>query len=527
MRILVAEPLAREGIDRLREEHDVDERPNLSREELCGSVADYDALVVRSQVQVDADLIAAGHRLVVVGRAGVGVDNVDLDAATRAGITVVNAPTGNTIAAAEHTLALLFALARRIAAADASVRRGEWKRSQFTGNELRGRTLGIVGLGKIGQAIADRARALEMSILGVDPYVTAEQAALHGVELVEFDALLARSDVVTVHVPLTRATRGLIGLEALAKMKPGALILNVARGGIVDEAAVAQALRKGQLGGAGIDVFEHEPPTDSPLLDAPNTVLTPHLGASTEEAQVLVAEEVAGQVLDVLAGRPARYAVNAPLMTPETAQALAPYLPLAETLGRFFAQFARTAVRTMTLEIAGELAEFDASPLAAAALRGLLETATTERVNLVNAAALARARGLRLVERKTPDAGAFAALLTLSGEANGRPVTVAGTVANGEPRLVRLDDYWLDMAPGDVMLITRHQDKPGTMGRIGLILGDADVNISAMHLARTRPREDAFMILALDDDVSPAVADAIRTNEAVIDLWTIRLGRER
>ena len=214
-------------------------------------------------------------------------------------------------------------------------------------------------------------------------------------------------------------------------------------------------------------------------------------------------------------------------MTPETAQALAPYLPLAETLGRFFAQFARTAVRTMTLEIAGELAEFDASPLAAAALRGLLETATTERVNLVNAAALARARGIRLVERKTPDAGAFAALLTLSGEANGRAVTVAGTVANGEPRLTRLDDYWLDMAPSEVMLITRHQDKPGTMGRIGLILGDADVNISAMHLARTRPREDAFMILALDDDVSPAVADAIRTNDAVIDLWTIRLGRER
>jgi len=527
MRILVAEPIAAEGIAALRARHDVDVRPGLTPDELRAALPDYDALVVRSQVEVDAATIAAGSRLQVIGRAGVGVDNVDLDAATRAGITVVNAPTGNTIAAAEHTLALLFALARRIAAADASVRRGEWKRSQFTGNELRGRTLGIVGLGKIGQAIADRARALEMSILGVDPYVTAEQAALHGVELVEFDALLARSDVVTVHVPLTRATRGLIGLEALAKMKPGALILNVARGGIVDEAAVAQALRKGQLGGAGIDVFEHEPPTDSPLLDAPNTVLTPHLGASTEEAQVLVAEEVAGQVLDVLAGRPARYAVNAPLMTPETAQALAPYLPLAETLGRFFAQFARTAVRTMTLEIAGELAEFDASPLAAAALRGLLETATTERVNLVNAAALARARGLRLVERKTPDAGAFAALLTLSGEANGRPVTVAGTVANGEPRLVRLDDYWLDMAPGDVMLITRHQDKPGTMGRIGLILGDADVNISAMHLARTRPREDAFMILALDDDVSPAVADAIRTNEAVIDLWTIRLGRER
>ena len=526
MRVLVAEPLAREGVELLRAQHEVDERPGLSREELCASIGDYEALVVRSQVAVDAELIAAGAKLIVIGRAGVGVDNVDLDAATRAGVTVVNAPTGNTIAAAEHTLALMFGLARHIAAADASVRRGEWKRGQFTGNELRGRTLGIIGLGKIGQAIADRARALEMPVLGVDPFVTAEQAALHGVELVDLDGLLTRSDVVTVHVPLTRTTRGLIGLDAVARMKPGALLLNVARGGVVDEAAVAQALRKGRLGGAAIDVFEHEPPTDSPLLDAPNTLLTPHLGASTEEAQVLVAEEVASQVLDVLAGRPARYAVNAPLLTPETATAIAPYLPLAETLGRFFAQFSRTGVRALTLEIAGDLAEYDASPLVAAVLRGLLETATTQRVNLVNAGALARARGIALVERKTPDAGAFSALLSLSGQSGDRTTTVAGTVANGEPRLTRLDDYWLDMAPADVMLITRHRDKPGTMGRIGQLLGDADVNISAMHLARTRPREDAFMILALDDEVPSSVVDAIRSNDAVLDVWTIRLAGE-
>ena len=527
MRILVAEPLAPEGIELLRTHHLVDERPGLSRDELCAIIGDYDALVVRSQVQVDAALIAAGTRLVVVGRAGVGVDNVDLDAATRAGVTVVNAPTGNTIAAAEHTLALLFGLARRIAPADASVRRGEWKRSQFTGLELRGRTLGIVGLGKIGMALADRARALEMPVLGVDPYVTAEQAAHHGVELVDLGTLLARSDVVTVHVPLTRATRRLIGREAIARMKPGALVLNVARGGIVDEAAVAEALADGRLGGAAVDVFEREPPLESPLLEAPNTLLTPHLGASTAEAQVLVAEEVAAQVLDVLDGRSARYAVNAPLLTPETAQAIAPYLPLAETLGRFFAQFCRTGVRTLTLEIAGDLAEHDASPLTAAVLRGLLETATTERVNLVNAGALARARGITVVERKTPDAGAFAALVTLSGESDGQATTVAGTVANGEPRLSRLNDYWIDMAPSDAMLITRHQDKPGTMGRIGLMLGDADVNISAMHLARSSPRADALMILALDDDVPPAVADAIRAHEAVLDLWTIRLGGER
>ena len=527
MRILVAEPLAAEGVDLLRAQHDVDDRPGLPRDELLAALPDYDALVVRSQVQVDAEAITAGTRLQVIGRAGVGVDNVDLDAATRAGITVVNAPTGNTIAAAEHTLALLYAVARRIAAADASVRRGEWKRAEFTGNELRGRTLGIIGLGKIGQAIAARAVAMEMTVLASDPFVTAEQAAHHGVELVSFETILERSDVITVHVPMTRATRGLIGRDQLARMKPGAILLNVARGGVVDEAAVAAALRDGHLGGAGIDVFEQEPPTGSPLLNAPNTVLTPHLGASTAEAQVAVAEEIADQVLDVLAGRSARYAVNAPLLTPETARALAPYLPLAEILGRFFAQFARRGVRTLTLEIAGELATFDGSPLTAAVLRGLLETSTTERVNLVNAGALAKARGITLVERKTPDAGAYAAQLTLSGEAGGRTTTVAGTVAGGEPRLTRLDDYRLDMEPADVMLITRHRDKPGMIGRIGQILGEADVNISAMHLGRSAPRADALMILALDEDIPAGVGESIRAQEAVIEMWPIRLGRER
>ena len=527
MRVLVAEPLAREGVELLRAHHEVDERPGLSREDLCTVVGEYEALVVRSQVRVDAALIGAARRLVVVARAGVGVDNVDLDAATRAGITVVNAPTGNTIAAAEHTLALLLALARRIPAADASVRRGEWRRNAFTGVELRGKTLGVVGLGKIGQAVADRARALEMTVLGVDPFVTPEQAALHGVELADLDSVLARADVLTVHVPLGRGTRGLIGRDALNRMKRGALLLNVARGGVVDEAAVSDALRDGRLGGAGVDVFEQEPPAASPLLDAPNTVLTPHLGASTEEAQVLVAEEVAAQVLDVLAGRPARHAVNAPLLTPETAAAIAPYLPLAEILGRFFAQFARGAPRTLTLEIAGDPAQWDASPLTAAVLRGLLGTATTERVNLVNAGALARARGITLVERKTPDAGQFAALLTLSGEAGRRSATVAGTVGNGGPRITRLDDYWLDMAPVDVMLITRHRDRPGMIGRIGTLLGEADVNISAMHVARTAPREDAFMILGLDEDPPPSVAEAIRAHDGVIDVWTIRLGTDR
>jgi D-3-phosphoglycerate dehydrogenase len=530
VRILVAESLAAEGIAKLRECHEVDERIGLSRDELCRMIPGYDALIVRSQVRADAELIAAAPRLAVIGRAGIGVDNVDLEAATRAGIVVVNAPTGNTIAAAEHTLALLYALARRIAPADASVRRGEWERTRFTGVELRGKSLGIVGLGKIGQAIAVRARAMEMTVLASDPYVTAEQAANVGAELVPFETVLARSDVLSVHVPLTRATRGLIGPHALARMKPAALLLNVARGGVVDEAAVADALREGRLAGAAIDVFEHEPPTGSPLLDAPNTVLTPHLGASTAEAQVAVAEEVADQVLDALDGRPARYAVNAPLLTPETAQAIAPYLPLAETLGRFVAQFARSAPATLTVDIAGEIAPFDAAPLVAAALRGLLGCVTTERINLVNAAAIARARGITVVERKSPSAGAYSAVLTLSAEAGakgsrsgGHLARVAGTVAAGESRIVRLDDYRLDMDPADVMLITRHHDRPGMIGRIGTLLGQADVNISAMHVARSAPRADAFMILGLDEDPPPSVTAAIREMEGIIDVWTIRL----
>ena len=527
-RILVAESIAAEGLAALRAAgHEVIVQTGLKPDELRAIVGDVDALVVRSQVAVDAALIAAGTRLQVIGRAGVGVDNVDLDAATRAGITVVNAPTGNTIAAAEHTIALLLALARKVASADASMRRGEWARKQHEGVQLTGRTLGIIGLGKIGMAVAERARGLGMTLLGSDPFVTAEQAALRGVELVAVDTLLERSDAVTVHVPLGRGTTGLIDAAAIRRMKPTAFVLNVARGGVVDEAALAEALREGRLGGAGIDVFEHEPPTGSPLLDAPNSVLTPHLGASTAEAQVAVAEEVAEQVLDVLAGRAARYAVNAPLLSPEAEKTIGPYLPLAETLGRFLAQFARGGLDGLTVELAGDLARAESAPLTAAVLRGVLETATTERVNLVNAAMLAKARGIAVSERKTAEAGGFSAAITVSTRRGGDRVAVGGTIAGGEERLVRLNDYRLDMAPSDLILITRHRDRPGTIGRLGQLLGTADVNINAMHVARTSPRADALMVLTVDDDVSPALEAAIREDEGVMDLWVIRLGRLR
>ncbi len=526
MKILAVEPIAAEGLEILRRHHEVDERLGLTKEQIIEIIPDYDALVVRSQVKADADMIAAGTRLVVIGRAGVGVDNVDLEAATKAGVTVVNAPTGNTIAAAEHTIGLMFALARRIAPADASMRRGEWKRSQFTGVELRGKTLAIVGLGKIGQAIAKRARAMEMTVIGSDPFVTAEQAATFGVELVTFEELVPRADLITVHVPKTRTTAGLINAAMIERMKPNVMLFNVARGGVMDEQAVADALKSGRIAGAAFDVFDAEPPTGSPLYDAPNTVLTPHLGASTAEAQVAVAVEVAEQILEVLDGRSARYAVNAPLITPETARAIEPYLPLAETLGCFLAQLARTAPRTLTIEIAGEPARYDASSLVAAALRGLLETTTTERVNLVNATHLAKSRGINVVERKTQDAGAHASLLTLIAEGDGEPTKLAGTVVDGQQRITRLDEFSMDLAPAPSMLITRHQDRPGTMGWIGSLLGAADVNISAMTLARSKPRQEAFMILALDDVPAPAIVDQIKAHEPVIDVWSIQLNGE-
>jgi D-3-phosphoglycerate dehydrogenase len=527
VKILVAEPLAKQGLEILRAHHDVDEKIGLSPDKLAAIIGEYDALLVRSQVKVTADILAHASRLVVIGRAGVGVDNVDLEAATRAGIVVVNAPTGNTVSAAEQTIALMLALARRTAAADASVRRGEWKRSAFTGVELRGRTLGIIGLGKIGQAVADRAHGLEMNVIGYDPFVTADQAALHGIALVELDQIIEKSDVITVHVPLNKATRGMIGPEQIGKLKPGVMLVNVARGGVYDEAAVAEALLDGKIAGAAFDVFEKEPPVDSPLMSAPNTVLTPHLGASTAEAQVRVAEEACEQVIDVLAGRSARYAVNAPLLTPETARAIAPYLPLTETLGRIAAQYLRGGIRALTVDVAGDLAAYDAAQLTAAALRGILDNATSERVNLINAAFLARNRGLIVTERKTNDAGTFASLVSLTVEGDSGKALLAGTVANGEQRLVRIDDSWLDMTPTPLMVITRHQDKPGTMGRIGLILGEADVNISSMTLARSGPRQDALMLLAVDDDVSDAVAAQIRNHPAVLDVWVIRAATER
>ena len=534
MKILVAEPLAREGVELLRTRHEVDEAVGRSPDELRELIPAYEGIVVRSGVKVDAALIEAGSKLAVIARAGVGVDNVDVTAATRAGITVVNAPTGNTIAAAELTIGLLFAIARRIAAGDASMRRGEWVRSKLTGVELTGRTLGIVGFGKIGQAVASRAAGLQMRVVVSDPFLTADDAARHGVALLELPALLAEADVVSLHVPLTLTTRGLIGAAELASMKPGAILLNVARGGVVDEAALADALRGDRLAGAGIDVFDKEPPTGSPLLDAPKTVLTPHLGASTAEAQVRVAIEAAQAVIDILDGRASSAAVNAALASQTVAESLAPYLSLATTLGELLRAVTPTGIGEVVVELGGELSSADGAPLVAAVLLGVLEPGE-ERLNLVNARALAHGRGIRLAERRRAEVAPYGALLTVgtpedrawapggasaagSARHQERLSPIAGTDRARPPRLARLGRFDVDVPPSREMLITHHRDRPGTMGRIGMLLGDAGVNIGSVHLARDAPRGDALMVLALDDAVPDGLARRISSDESVLDL---------
>ncbi len=505
-KVLVADAIAEEGIELLRQSAEVDLRTGLSERELIGIVGDYDALVVRSETKVTAPILEAGAGLQVIARAGVGVDNVDVEAATKHGILVVNAPLGNTIAAAEHAFALMLALARRVPQADASVRAGEWKRSKFLGVELKGKTLGIVGLGKIGMEVARRARAFGMSLVGYDPYVPASATESLGVKLFPLDEVLSQSDVVTVHVPLLPSTRNLIGRRELESCKPGALILNVARGGILDEAALVEALESGRIGGAALDVYTREPlPEDSPIRSAPNTVLTPHLGASTREAQVKVAIEIAEQVVDVLNGRPVRGAVNAPALPPETLAEVGHYMELADKLGRLFTQLHGHSLNSLEIVYSGELANRDTRPLRGAVLRGLLEPISTERVSVVNAELIARERGIHLSETTGVARAGYTSTIELKSPGS----SLEGTVLGEELRVIGFNDYPVDFIPSGHFLFCPHTDRPGVIGAIGTVLGRNNVNISAAMSGRLAPRGDTMLVLTLDEPVPDEVCEQI------------------
>ena len=531
-RILVVEPVAQPAVDHLATAHDTQIQLGHTRDELLqvlGEGGGWDALVVRSQTRVDAELLAAAApRLGVVGVASVGVDRIDVDAATRAGVMIVNAPTGNTIAASEHTIALLLALVRHLPQADASVKAGEWERSRFTGTELRGKTLGIVGLGKIGKAVARRAVGFEMRVLASDPYLTDEQAHEAGARLVGMAELLHRSDVITVHTPLTPQTRGLLGRAQLEATKPGAFVLNVARGGIVDETALADALRAGHLAGAALDVYSTEPMApDNPLRGAPNVVLTPHLGASTSEAQDRVGLEMAEQVVMALAGVTPPYALNAPAVPAETAPRLRPYVELGRRLAILARQLAPGAFDTLSLTYAGEIAAGECAPIRTAALAGLLEAVTDQRVNAVNADLVARERGLTVREERTASSDPWASLVELAiGSVDGDPVlTMRGSTAHGRPHLAGLDGFAIDAELAGTMLVTRHHDRPGIVGAVGTILADAGINISSLELSRLSEHGLAMMFVSVDDAIAASVLERLRTTDGIVEVAVVELPR--
>lgn len=519
-RILVADPLAEDGLERLRRAGEVTVVSKLKEAELIEQIPDFDALVVRSETRVTAKVLDAGRKLRVVGRAGVGVDNIDVAAATLKGIIVVNAPRGNIIAAAEHTIALLTSLARWVAQADASVKRGEWTRAKFIGTEIRGKTLGVIGLGNVGSEVAKRAHGLEMEVVAFDPVVSIERAELFNVELVSLNELLERADFVTVHVPLVDANRSLLGAPELALMKPTARLINAARGGIVNEHALYEALKAGRLVAAAADVFETEPPGDNPLLTLPNFVATPHIGASTVEAQVSVAFDVAEEVAAVLAGDLPRFAVNAPALPPEELAYLRPFAVLTERLAALHVQLFGGRISSIEVDFEGELAEHDVNLLVASAIKGVLQPFTEDRINPVNARLIASGRGVKLVERRSPGHGSYASLVTLRMGGH----ELAGTVLMGELRAVRIDSFRVDLVPEGRFLVSRHEDRPGVVGRFGTILGEHDVNIASMQVGRDAPRANAMMILAVDDRVADEVLARLSEVDGMSDLRYVELG---
>jgi D-3-phosphoglycerate dehydrogenase len=516
VKVLVREPIADAGVALLRERFDVDVDSGGALAERIGG---YDAIIVRSGTRLTADLIERAGKLKVIGRAGVGVDNVDVEAASKRGIVVVNAPQSTVVSAAEHTIALLLALSRRIPQAHAALTAGRWERKSFAGFELADKTLGLVGLGRIGQQVARRARGLEMRVLAHDPYVPADRIRELGAEPCEsLEELLAEADVVSLHATLTPETHGLVGAAEIARMKDGARLVNVARGELVDEKALEEALRSGKLAGAALDVFSEEP-YSGPLLALENVVVTPHLAASTQEAQDRAGVIVAEQVAAALEGGPVTNAVNIPAVAAEDYDVLRPYLPLATKLGALAIELAGGSAERIQFRYAGELADRDTRLLTVAALNGAFQGRVEETVNLVNAPLVAQERGMEVREERRAASPDFRSLLTVTAVSGDATVAVAGTVsgAEHEPRLVGALGYKVEIALAPRMLFVVNDDRPGRIGRIGTILGEGGVNIADMAVSRNRQKSRALMVLTLDDPISPELLASIEEEPGLLD----------
>jgi len=526
VKILVSDNLAEEGIELLRESPDitVDVKLKLELQELIKQISEYDALVVRSATKVTKEIIDAAKNLKVIGRAGVGVDNIDVEAASKKGILVMNTPGGNTISAAEHTMSMLLALSHCIPQANISLKSKQWEKKKFLGTEIFKKTLGIIGLGRIGAEVAKRAESFGMEIIAYDPYISKTHAREMGVKLVNFPELIKQADYITIHVPSTPETKHIINKETISQMKEGVRIINCARGGIIDEDALAEAVKSGKVGGAALDVFEKEPPFDSPVLGVDNIIVTPHLGASTEEAQVNVARDIALQVLDFLKNGVVRNAVNMPELDPEKMKTLGPYINLCEKLGRLQGQISEGGFTQIGIQYSGEILRHDIKPLTIALLKGLLEPILEQEVNFINAPLIAEERGIRVTESKVSKVEDFANLIVVETMTEKGENIVAGTLlGKKEPRLVRIGEFDLDVVPEGYMLLCSNLDKPGVIGKIGTILGNRKINIAAMQVGRKIVGGKALTVINVDCDISKEVLKEIEGISEIVEVRMVNL----
>ena len=530
MKILVSDPMSDEGLKILKEAKDIDivVKTGLSEDELAKCISEYDALLVRSGTKVTDKIIKNASKLKVIGRAGVGVDNVDIESASKHGIIVMNTPGGNTISTAEHTMTLIMSLVRQVGPAYISMKDKKWDRKKFKGIELFGKTLGVVGLGRIGAEVAHRALSFGMKIVAFDPFMSAEKAEKLDVEAVDLDTLFKTADIITVHTPVTKETQNLINNQSIGKMKKGVFIINCARGGIVNEKDLHDAIKAGKVAGAALDVYEKEPPTDFSLLDFDNVLATPHLGASTKEAQENVAIDIAYQVLDVLKGGPVRNAVNAPTVDVELLKILQPYINLGEKLGLLLAQIIQGQLEELQIKYSGEVSDYNVAPITISVLKGILGHAMEEPVNAVNVPIIAKERGIKIIESKSSTAEDFADLIYVSAKINGKTsgeFSAAGTLfgKKKDPRVVRINGYHVEVVPSGCILIVMNEDKPGIIGNVGVILGKNNVNIAALTLGRKKAGENAVTMINIDSRVPDKVLKEIAKAPSIVDIKMVEL----
>lgn len=527
IKILISDPLAAEGLKILKDvaEFQIDVKTELKPGLLKEVIKDYDALIVRSATKVNRDIISQADRLKVIGRAGVGLDNVDLDAATKKGIIVMNTPAGNTVSTAEHTMSMILALSRNIPQADASTKKGEWNRAKFMGVELYNKILGIIGLGRIGREVAKRALSFGMKVLAYDPFLSREVAESVGVEMVELEELLKESDYITVHTPLTSETKHMISTKEFSLMKKGTRIINCARGGIIDEAAFIKAVQEGRVAGGALDVFEKEPlSSDNPLLKLDNVITTCHLGASTEEAQVNVAVEIAECVRDYLLGKGIRNAANYPCLEFEVCRILEPYINLSEKLGSFSSQLMEGRFQELNINYSGDVIQHDLTPLTLALTKGILSPILKESVNFVNATGLAKERGIKIKESKSSKEEEFVNSILLQIKTDKETRQIVGTLSsNKQPRIVKIDEYYVEVSPTGEMIVIQNWDRPGIIGNLGTLLGKHNINIASMTFGREKPGGRAITVLNVDNPVSPEVLDKIKKTPNILAVKVIKL----